>query len=176
MQAMNTSFPALTWAEGMSAGNTSYLAEWSAVAGTSDSFTSLTTTNGTTTASRAAANGTVTGTIVESAYFFNSYSLDATDMLNFIITADGDVTMRDSLFAVAEKDNFTRFSSGLAQQDGCTMATGAPSGTPTACATALVITVAAGYTNASGVAACQPTILFGGGICDPDTFAASVFE
>ena len=114
---MNTSFPALTWAEGMSAGNTSYLAEWSAVAGTSDSFTSLTTTNGTTTASRAAANGTVTGTIVESAYFFNSYSLDATDMLNFIITADGDVTMRDSLFAVAEKDNFTRFSSGLAQQD-----------------------------------------------------------
>lgn len=176
MQGMTGAAAALTWAEGMSTGNISYLTEWSAVAGSADVFTSLTTTNGTTTASRAATNGTVTGTLVESAYFFDSYSLDATDMLNFIITADGDVTMRDSLFASANAASFTRFSAGLAQQDGCTMATGAPSGTPTACPTALIVTLAAAYTNGSGVAACQPTLAFGGGICDPDTFAASVFE
>jgi hypothetical protein len=173
---MTTGFTALTWAEGMATGNTEYLAEWSAVAGSGSSFTSLTTTNGTTTASRAAANGTVTGTIVESAYFFTTYSLDATDMLNFIITGDGDVTMRDSLFANTNKSAFTRISAGVASQDGCTMVTGAPSATPTACETALIVTLAAAYTNGSGVAACQPTLAFGGGICDPDTFAASVFE
>lgn len=40
----------------------------------------------------------------------------------------------------------------------------------------MIVSVAEGFTNGSGVAACQPTINYGGGICDPDTWAKSVFE
>lgn len=72
MQTMGSApaWTALTWAEGMALGNTEYATEWAASVGTANAFSSLTTTNGTTTASRATTNGTVTGTIVESAYFF----------------------------------------------------------------------------------------------------------
>lgn len=98
-------------------------------------------------------------------------------MMNFIITNDGSSNpMRDALFTSANKDVYTKFSGSVATRDGCTMATGAPSGTPTACDTVLIVSVAQSYTNAAGVAACQPTINYGGGICDPDTWAKSVFE
>lgn len=55
--------------------------------------------------------------------------------------------------------------------DGCTM----DSTTPTKCAMVFDIVTAEGYTNGS-VTACQPTANYGGGICDPDAFSASVFE
>lgn len=89
--AGNGSSAAMTWSEGLALGNASYITEWVAAAGTSNSFTSLTSNNGTTTASRATANGTVTGSIVETAYFFDAFSLDATDFMRLIITNDGSV-------------------------------------------------------------------------------------
>lgn len=96
--ASGTSY-ALAWAEGLALGNAAFVTEWAAAAGTSDAFSSLTTPDGTTSASRANANGTVTGALVESAYFFDAYSLDATDLMNFIITNDGAGNqMRDSLW------------------------------------------------------------------------------
>jgi len=48
------------------------------------------TKRGTTTASRAKKYGKVEGKLVESAYFYNTYSVDATDMMMFIITNDGE--------------------------------------------------------------------------------------
>lgn len=89
--AGNGSSAAMTWSEGLALGNASYVTEWVAAAGTDTSFTSLTSNNGTTTVSRATANGTVTGSIVETAYFFDAFSLDATDFMRLIITNDGTV-------------------------------------------------------------------------------------
>ena len=39
--------------------------------------------------SRAKQNGIVTGKIVETVFFFKSYSIDATDLLHLILTNDG---------------------------------------------------------------------------------------
>jgi len=89
--AGNGSSAAMTWSEGLALGNASYVTEWVAAAGTDTAFTSLTSNNGTTTVSRATANGTVTGSIVETAYFFDAFSLDATDFMRLIITNDGTV-------------------------------------------------------------------------------------
>lgn len=89
--AGNGSSAAMTWSEGLALGNASYVTEWVAAAGTATAFTSLTSNNGTTTVSRATANGTVTGSIVETAYFFDAFSLDATDFMRLIITNDGSV-------------------------------------------------------------------------------------
>lgn len=112
---MSASFTPMTWSEGMAAGNNAYTTEWAAAAGTSNAFTSLTSSNGTTSASRAQANGTVTGSLVESAYFFSAYSIDATDMLNFIIINDGSANpMRNAIFDNANNAKYTKFSGGLA--------------------------------------------------------------
>jgi len=46
----------------------------------------------------------------------------------------------------------------------------------TACSFILLVTAAEGYTNASGTAVCQPTLTYGGGVCDPDAWAMKVFE
>lgn len=89
----------LKWSEGLALGNQAFLAEWAAAYGTADAFSSLTTRgNGTTTASRAAANGTVTGQLVEAAYFFQAWSLDATDLMNFLITSDGATHLREAIW------------------------------------------------------------------------------
>lgn len=167
----------LKWAEGLALGNVAYITEWTAAfASAADKFTSLTTTDGTTTASRANANGTVTGALVEAAYFFKAFSLDATDLMNFIITNDGTNAMRDTLFNTeAEKLKYGVMSMAVGANDACTPSfpTG---GAHVACDTALIVTVAKAYANAAGVAACQPTIAYGGGICDPDAWAGSVWE
>lgn len=169
---------ALKWAEGLALGNVAYVTEWTAAVGSAaDKFTSLTSTDGTTTASRASANGTVTGAIVEAAYFFKAFSLDATDLMNFIITNDGTNAMRDTLFNTeAEKKKYGVMSMAIGQDDGCTPAFGTAAAPHKPCDTALIVTVAKAYANAAGVAACQPTIAYGGGICDPDAWAGSVWE
>lgn len=38
------------------------------------------------------------------------------------------------------------------------------------------MTLAGAYANGSGVAACQPTVSYGGGVCDPTTWGGSVWE
>lgn len=167
----------LKWAEGLALGNVAYITEWTAaVSSAADKFTSLTSTDGTTTASRANANGTVTGAIVEAAYFFDAFSLDATDLMNFIITNDGTNAMRDTLFNTeAEKLKYGVMSMAIGQDTSCTPAFAAGAA-HVACKTAMIVTVAKSYANAAGVAACQPTIAYGGGICDPDAWAGSVWE
>lgn len=114
----------LKWAEGLALGNVAYITEWTAaVSSAADKFTSLTSTDGTTTASRANANGTVTGAIVEAAYFFDAFSLDATDLMNFIITNDGTNAMRDTLFNTeAEKLKYGVMSMAIGQDTSCTPA------------------------------------------------------
>ena len=139
IQAMTAGFTPMTWSEGMAAGNNAYTTEWAAAFGTANAFTSLTSSNGTTSASRAQANGTVTGSLVESAYFFSAYSIDATDMLNFIIVNDGSTNpMRDAVFANSNKTKYTKFSGGIAARSGCTVS----SSTPTACDHVMIVTVA----------------------------------
>lgn len=61
------------------------------------------------------------------------------------------------------------------QATGCTVAHVAGNA-HTNCKHAFIVTLAKAYANASTVAACQPTISYGGGICDPDTWAGSVWE
>lgn len=63
----------MKWKEGLALGSDSYTSEWS----TDATFQSLTSNNGSTTASRAAAHGAVTGKITETAYFYDTYSADA---------------------------------------------------------------------------------------------------
>jgi len=79
-----------------------------------DAFSSLTTRgNGTTTASRAAANGTVTGALVEAAYFFSAWSLDATDLMNFLITSDGATHLQSALWKGSEMLAYKAISMGV---------------------------------------------------------------
>jgi len=86
----------VTWSEGLALGQADYLTEWAAAAGGTGEFSSLTTPTGTTTASRAGAHGVVTGKILEAAYFFETYSVDATDMMRLILVNDGTNVLRDS--------------------------------------------------------------------------------
>lgn len=170
---------ALTWSEGLAAGNADYLAEWAAAAGGSSAFNSLTTPNGTTTASRAGAHGTVTGRVVEAGYWYDTYSVDATDMMRLLLVNDGLTTNAIQLAVLtgAAKSSYKTMSAGWKAEDGCTMvATQSGSTASTACKVAFILTAAEGYTNASGVAVCQPTISYGGGVCDPDAWAQKVFE
>jgi len=170
---------ALTWSEGLALGNADYLAEWAAAAGGGASFDTLTTPNGTTTASRAGAHGTVTGRIVEAGYWYDTYSVDATDMMRLLLVNDGlsGNAMQAAVLTGAAKATYTHMSAGWASAQGCTMAA-TQSGTTasTACKVALIVTATEGYTNAAGVAVCQPTISYGGGVCDPDAWAMKVFE
>jgi len=52
-------------------------------------FYGLQAISGSTPMSRANANGITTGKLVETAFYYQSYSIDATDMIRFIITNDG---------------------------------------------------------------------------------------
>jgi len=170
---------ALTWSEGLALGNADYLAEWAQAAGGATAFSALTTPNGTTTASRAGAHGTVTGKIVEAGYWYDAYSVDATDMMRLLLVSDGSTgnAVQLAVLTGAAKSAYKTMSAGWAQQQGCVMLA-KQSGTvaSTACTVALIVTAAEGYTNASGVAECQPKISYGGGVCDPDAWGMKVFE
>lgn len=155
----------IKWMEGLADGNNAYTAEYAAT----PTFTSLTAPSGSTTVSRATEYGTVTGKVTEVAYFYDTYSSDANDMLRFIITNDGSTGLRDPL--VKKDSKYKAMSAGWASDSSCTMS----AATPTACKSVLIVTAAEDYTNGS-VTTCQPTISYGGGICDPDAFAMTVFE
>jgi len=86
----------VTWSEGLALGQADYLTEWAAAAGGTGEFSSLTTPTGTTTASRAGAHGTVTGKILEAAYFFDAYTLDATDLMRLLLVNDRGNSLRDA--------------------------------------------------------------------------------
>ena len=82
----------------------------------------LTTQHGSTTFSRAKKYGSYTGKIIESAYFYNTYSIDAIDMMRFIITNDGHANnIRDALFLAPS--TYTLMGAAYAVENGCTMNT-----------------------------------------------------
>jgi len=75
----------LKWSEGLALAAENYVEEWTR----DPTFYSLHAISGSTSMSRANANGITTGKIVETAFYYKSYSVDATDMIRFIITNDG---------------------------------------------------------------------------------------
>lgn len=161
---------AMTWSEGLTLGSELYTTEWLS----NTTFTSMTTPNGTTTTSRAATNGAVTGSLTESVYFYTTYTIDPLDMMRFIISNDGSAKMFDALFDSAEEGNYLYLGASYALASGCTMdSTTSPE---VSCSMVFDIVVATGYTNNSDVAACDATISYGGGDCDPEDAAIAVFE
>lgn len=98
--------------------------------------------------------------------------------MNFLITSDGATHLRDALWT-GTLTNYKALSMGV-QLQGANASTGTAcvisTATPTGCAHAFIVTLAGAYANASGVAACQPTVSYGGGVCDPTTWGGSVWE
>lgn len=90
---------ALSWSEGLALAAESYVTEWSS---SSTTFYGMTTPMGKTTASRTVTYGTLSGKIIEAAYFWEGYLLDDLDMVLFILANDGREAgsnkMRDALF------------------------------------------------------------------------------
>jgi len=78
----------MVWSEGLALGADLYTSEWAA---SDDSFTAMTTPSGTTTSSRAGANGTVSGSITETAFFYTTYTIDPLDIMRLIISNDSGV-------------------------------------------------------------------------------------
>jgi len=160
----------MTWSEGLALASQSYTAEWAL----DSTFTSMTAPSGSTTTSRARANGTVTGAITESAYFYTTYAVDPIDMVRFIIANDGTSVMKDAFFGVSADylDTYLYMGASYALTSGCSM----DATTPTACAMVFDVVVASGYTNNSDVAECTTTVSYGGGDCDPDDAGLALFE
>jgi len=162
----------MTWSEGLALGAATYTAEWAQ----NSTFTSMTTPTGTTTTSRAAANGAVTGAITESAYFYTTYAVDPIDMMRFIIANDGSSVMKDALFAVdgTYLNEYLYMGASYALTNSCVM--DATAGAVVACSMVFDVVVASGYTNNSGVAECTTTVSYGGGDCDPDDAGLALYE
>lgn len=163
---------ALTWSEGLASASDEYTSAWQ----NDNSISTLTTTSGTTTSSRAGTYGTVDGLITESAYFFSTDSIDSMDMMRLLITNDGSSYMAQALFDVtADYLNVYKYiGMSYKVKTGCS-----PNGTQSganACDVVFDVVVAAGYTNNSGTEECNTTLDFGGGNCDPDETAQSVYE
>lgn len=143
----NASAPmaALTWSEGLALGSAAYTEEWKY----DSTFTSLTTNTGTTTSSRAATNGTVSGLITETAFFFQTYSIDPVDFMRFIITNDGSTNYLNTIFDDTST-TYTTMGASYAVDSTCTMNTTGP----VLCDMVFDVVIAAGYTNGSSVAEC----------------------
>lgn len=88
---------AMTWSEGLASASAEYTDAWK----NDTSISTLTTTSGTTTSSRAGSYGTVDGLITESAYFYSTRSVDTMDMMRMLITNDGSSYMAQALFGVS---------------------------------------------------------------------------
>lgn len=162
--------PAMVWEEGLALGAALFTADWAVNGGTS-----LTTSSGTTTASRAATNGAVTGLLTEAAYFYTTYTIDPIDLTRFIITNDGSAThIAEALFSVdsAYKGVYTAMGMSVATTDGCTQSTTGPA----SCDVAFDVVVAQAYATSSGIAECTTTVSYGGGDCDPDDLGKAVYE
>jgi hypothetical protein len=92
--------------------------------------------------SRAQSNGIVTGKLVETAFFFKTYSLDATDMIHLILTNDGSFnSLMPAL--VASGSTYTAMGSAYGHKVGCRM--NASEGR--ACDVVLSVIAAEGFTN-----------------------------
>lgn len=161
---------AMEWKEGLAAGSAAFTSAWATSGGTS-----LTTDDGTTTASRAAEQGTATGLLTETAYFYTTYTIDPVDLTRLVITNDGSSNyVADALFGVdaVYLGTYTTIGMSIFITDGCTMEVAGP----TACEVAFDVVVAEAYTNAADVPECSTTVSYGGGDCDPDAEGQAVYE
>jgi len=136
----------------------------------------MTTPNGTTTSSRAGANGTVTGSITETAFFYTTYAVDPIDMMRLIISNDTG-SLQQAFFGTSAnyKGVYNNMGAAYSSVNGCNMSH-TMGGVVTACSMVFDVVVTSGYTNNSGVSECQPVISYGGGDCDPDANGQAVFE
>ena len=78
-----------TWVEGLALGAADFVNEWAANHSTDTPIYSLRPPSNSSTMSRASLNGIVTGKILENAYFIKVWSLDAYDLIRFLITNEG---------------------------------------------------------------------------------------
>jgi hypothetical protein len=122
----NAAMSEMTWAEGLALAADSYTTEWAA----DTSFTTMTTPNGTTTTSRASANGTVSGSITETAFFYTTYAVDPLDMMRMIIANDTGV-LADAFFSTDAEylEEYLTMGASYALENGCSM----DATTPTTC-------------------------------------------
>lgn len=135
----------MTWSSGLAAASKSYTDSWKGDSG----LTSLTTSNGTTTTSRAAAQGTVNGAIVETAFYYTTFAVDSMDMMRLLLANDGaSNVMLDALF---NGTTYTTIGMSYASADGCNMAVKTDSQNATQCSMVFDIVVAAAFTDASTV-------------------------
>lgn len=168
--ADNGALDALSWSEGLTSAAEEFVTAWKA----DTDIDSTTLDNGSTTVSRAGTYGTVSGSITETIYFFNTYTIDAMDFMRFIITNDGSNAMADAFFGVD--------SDYLGEYNMVGMAYGSPNDCsadtsgPTLCDFVFDIVATAGYTNSSGTATCDTTVSYGGDLCDPEAEGQAVFE
>lgn|ERR1719183_2475032 len=122
----NAAMSEITWSEGLALAAESYTTEWAA----DPTFTSMTTPTGTTTTSRAAANGSVSGSITETAFFYTTYAVDPLDMMRMIIANDSGVLAEAFFSTDAEYlEEYTTMGASYSLENGCTM----DPATPTTC-------------------------------------------
>jgi len=109
----------IVWSEGLALGAESYVTEWAG----NNTFTSMTTPNGTTTSSRAGANGTVSGSITETAFFYTTYAVDPIDMMRLIISNDTGSLQQAFFGTSAEyKGVYNNMGAAYSSVNGCNMA------------------------------------------------------
>lgn len=162
--------PALLWAEGLALGANNFATEWK-----SDSaFRTLNAPSGSTTSSRASLSGKVTGLLTETAYFYQTKSVDAVDLMRFLMVNDGAGNqMRNTMFLKQSSGwnkTFTHTGMAYTVESGCNISS------VQACWVMFTVMASEGYTNNAGVTECQPVINYGGGICTPTTDSASLYE
>ena len=116
IQNLSQPLEPLSWSEGLAMGAENYIDEWRH----NPTFYSLHATSGSTTMSRATANGIVTGKIVETAFFYQAYSVDATDMMRFIITNDGSTNNLSTALFLPE-GLYTTMGAAYGHKVGCRM-------------------------------------------------------
>lgn len=114
--------------------------------------TSLIAPSGSTTQSRARAEGAYTGLITETGYFFEARSLDSIDLMRFLMVNDGSGNqMRNTLFLKNEgawAKTYTHMGMAYNIASGCNMTSSV------SCKVLFTVLVTEGYTNNAGVAEC----------------------
>ena len=164
-----SSLDTVVWSEGLALASSLYTSEWAS----NSSFTTNTTPTGTTTASRLSANGSYSGQIKETVYFFETFSVDPIDLMRFIITNDGDSNeMGWSLFDTTD-DNlnvFRKIGMSFAFVDDCQVSS------EESCECVFSILLAEDFTNNSDIETCNTDISYGGGSCDPDADGVAIYE
>lgn len=110
--------------------------------------------------------------IIESVFEFKAYNLDVVDFLRLLLTNSGDNEKLGAALFGADTE-YTQFGASYSMTDGCYMMvknqwTDPPTDTNDCDVVLVVIAADDKFKNKKNVPTCQPSIDFGGGICNPD--------